>query len=668
MQDNKEDGGASGTPLTPEEEHKIEIKVDRMLDPKGPAEPAAKSGSKKSAKTPPPINIFTDPQTAPEVPEDVIKTMVEPDQAEMAEKPGKVLQLADDPATKPADEPADDAATETAVESITKQDSDEILAAEDAEIAKAFTADKPKGKGRIRRFFARWWGSKKARYTTLGVVIVLLVAAAIWPVSRAFALNLVGVRTSASLTVLDGTTQLPLKNVTVRLGGAHAVSDQDGFVTLSHVRLGSQTLQVQKTAFATLDRKVQLGLGTNSLGDVALRAVGAQYTFNVTDYVSGKPVPGAQASSGSANARASKKGVIVLTVTDPHTATLQVNVTADTYQKAKVTVNVDSTAPTNVQLVPAHQEVYISKQSGKYDLYRSGVDGNNKKLLLAASGYENSQLALVASPDGNAVALVSTRDNVRDSGGYLLQALTLVNISSGSAITIDHSERIQLVGWMGDHLVYAMAKAGASAANPSRYQLMAYDYSTKQRLLLDHANYFNDVVSADGVIYYATSNQYAGGVSQFNRINPDGSGKQTLLTNEVWNIFRKDYDDFVLSTSTNWYNFTLGDTKPQAGAAAYEGTGRVYLDSPDGKHSAWVDNRDGKGTLIIYDQETGKETTLLQQSGLNNPVRWLNNTTLIYRVSTSQQTADYVVSLSGTAGKKITDVTNTSGAGLWYFY
>lgn len=681
MQDDKKTpSDVTETPLTPEESHKIEVKVDKMLDPKAP-NPKPVAVSPPADETLPPIDIFSDTKTAPEVPAEVMKTMVEPtDTPEVTAAPDQIKNSEPEPetdGTEPlaaeTEEPvnqalADDPTTAAAVDDITAHESDEVLAAQDAELAKAFDPNRPNWHQKLKGWLSAWWHNKKARYGTLIGLVLLIVVLAIVPTTRAFALNAVGMRANATVTVLDNTTQLPLKNVAVSLGGASGTTDQNGKTLLQHVKLGQQKLNIQRVAFAPIHKAVNVTFGTNSFGNVALTAVGAQYKFAVVDYVSGKPVTTAQAASGDATAEANNKGVIVLTVKDPSSSTLPVSITADGYRTTAVKVTIGSSATTNVQLLTTRPEVYVSKQSGKYDVYKATVDGQNKQLLLAGTGNENDQLTLIASPDSSEAALVSTRDNMRDSGGYLLQALTLINIKTGTPTTIDHSEKIQLVDWIGTRLIYVEVKAGASAGNPSRYLLMSYDYSTGQRWQLDHANYFNDVVSAGGVIYYATSNQYAGGVSQFAKINPDNTGKQTLLNNEVWNIFRTDYSNFALSSATSWYTYKLGDTKPATTPNAYNGTSRLYQDSPDGKHSAWVDTRDGKGALIIYDKSTQKETVLVEQSGLTYPIRWLTNSTIVYRIKTSQETADYVIDLQSTAGKKVTDVTNADGLTLWYYY
>jgi len=682
-------------PISPEEEQKLEADLDELMDPRGP-DGTSESTKKRKAKDAdagsdlPPIDIFSDPKTAPDVPEEVRKTMKFDDKSEGEHKidvKKKVSSVAAEPAPstdepaedekllpaeatpdKPDDKsPLDDAETDEAVDDITAEESDKVLEAEDEEIQKAF-APKRSFIQRLKDGLTAWWGNKKARWGTIGGVVIILAVLAFLPGPRSFALNLVGVRATATLTVLDDTTSLPLKNATVQLSGQTAQTNSDGNATLHHVKLGSQTLTVKKVAFATDTEKVNIGMGSNRLNQVSLKAVGTQYHFNIVDYVSQQPVTTAEAVSGEANAEADKKGQIILTANNPDKAALGVTITADGYRSETVSVPVGSTATTTVQLVSSRPDVFVSNQSGKYELYKEDIDGKNKELLLAGTGNETSRISVVVNADGSEAALVSTRDNVRDSGGYLEQALTIVNVSDGSDLTIDHSDLIQIIDWVGNRIVYVIVKPGASAGNPQRYQLISYDYQTKQRLMLAHANYFNDVVSAGGVIYYATSNNYSGGVSQFEQVNPDGTGAKVLLTDEVWNIFRTGYSSFVLQSSSNWYTYKLGDSKPVATTTTTANKTRLYVDNPDGKHSIWTDTRDGKGALVVYDTAKQKDTVLTEQSGLTYPVRWLDNNTIIYRVSTSSETADYVVSLSGGSPKKITDVNNAAGLTPWYYY
>ncbi len=117
------------------------------------------------------------------------------------------------------------------------------------------------------------------------------------------------------------------------------------------------------------------------------------------------------------------------------------------------------------------------------------------------------------------------------------------------------------------------------------------------------------------------------------------------------------------------YEYKLGDVKTRKlNGAPANLNGRVYVDSPDKKHSLWVEQRDGKGVLLAYDVNAKSDKTLQTKSGINNPVRWLNEQTVIFRVHTDQETADYVMNINGGEPKKIKDVTNTLGIDKWYYY
>jgi hypothetical protein len=70
----------------------------------------------------------------------------------------------------------------------------------------------------------------------------------------------------------------------------------------------------------------------------------------------------------------------------------------------------------------------------------------------------------------------------------------------------------------------------------------------------------------------------------------------------------------------------------------------------------------------LFDHAKNEDKTMLAKSGLKNPLRWLNNSVVIFRIDDGQETADYAMSLDGGKDKKITDVTNVTGIDRWYFY
>jgi hypothetical protein len=93
----------------------------------------------------------------------------------------------------------------------------------------------------------------------------------------------------------------------------------------------------------------------------------------------------------------------------------------------------------------------------------------------------------------------------------------------------------------------------------------------------------------------------------------------------------------------------------------------IYVDSPNKKHILWVDNRDGKGVLLSYDTTTQADTTLQTLGGLKLPVYWINNATLVYRISKTGETADYVMNIDGGEPHKLADVTDSTGIQNYYY-
>ncbi len=564
----------------------------------------------------------------------------------------------------------DDEQTAQAVADIVAKESDEVLAAEDEKIAAAFAPPKQKSEGnKLARFLTGWWRNRRARAVVLGSVFVLLIAAALTPTSRYLVLNTVGVRVSTSVRVLDESTLLPLKNVEVSVGETRVKTDENGAAKLDQLKLGPAEIKIHKRAFAPESRRATLGWGSNQSGDFKLRPTGTQYSFDVHDFLSTKPINKAEATSDDANAFSDADGKILLTMDEPADE-FKVMIRYEGYRQEELTVNADSVDVMKVDLAPARPHVFISERSGKYDVYRVDADGKNEQLVLKGTGNERQDMTLAVHPTKDTVALVSTRSGERTKSGFMLSSLTLINLKDKSTKAVAQSEKIQLVDWAQDRLVYVQIAEGASAVHPRRHRLMSYDTRNGQVIEIAASNYFNDVMMVQGKVYYAPSGLYQNGVDvSLFAINPDGTNRQVVLDKETWNLFRTSYGGISIAVPGAWYEYDLSrqSLKTLDGEPA-DTTNRIYVDSPTTKKSLWIDMRDGKGALMAYDQESGNETALETKSGLAPPLVWLNDKTAVFRVRTNQETTDYAVSLDGGESKKIRDVTNTSGVDSWYYY
>lgn len=537
----------------------------------------------------------------------------------------------------------------------------------ESEDVKPVISEKKSLRQRLKVAIKNWWNNKRLRYATFAVLGFLLLLAILIPPSRYFLLNAFGVRSKTSVVIYDQSSKLPLKNVQVSISGKSAKTDMQGKAELTGIKLGKQNLSIQKRAFAELNKPVTIGWGSNPLGNIEIQPVGAQYTFYLTDWLTGKPVGVGEAVSGEFSALADNEGKILLTV-EPNNDDdqLEVQVTSGNYRVEKIKFDLDDKTKRGVELVPGRKHPFFTRRDGKYDLYKVDVDGKNEQLVLAGTGYENETITMISHPSKDIVAVVNTRDNVRNNDGYLLQTLTMVDLSDNANDTIAQSEVVKLIGWSGDKLVYLQRTAGTSAANPERNKIFIYDSKTTETKLVAKANGFNDIKLIGSDIYYAPGNSYlAGEESSYLKQSVNASNTTKVLDKEVWNVFRTSYDNLDLSVSgQKWYTYRLGDNMASWNQDVPSSfTSIHYQDSLDGKHSIWSEDRDGKGTLLVYDIDSGKDKILKQQSGLRTAVRWLDNSSLVYRISDPQETADYVININGGEAKKIRDITSTQPVG-----
>lgn len=546
--------------------------------------------------------------------------------------------------------PFDDEKTERAIDEIVAKEGDDLLAAEDA-TRLATTAKIPQKK---RSFFRNKW----IRFILFLLVFGGITASMVVPKTRYWILNTAGVRSTSSIVVVDSTTQLPLKGVSVSLAGQERDTDSDGMVKFANLKLGPSKLIVHQVGFEEIKRNLVIGWGSNPLGSFALKASGVQYVIEVHDYLSDQPLEGVEASDGVTTALSDKKGKITLTVESALTAKDGVTLSKAGYRSDKITLNEDPDKPTKAPLVLARKAVFITKQSGKYDVFKSDIDGTAREVLLPGTGHENSNISLVVSPDGKRAALVSTRDNKRDSSGFLLSSIVLINVEDGRTLTIAEGSQIQLIDWIGSRLIFQLVSSAAAAG--SRYTVVAYDYSDNTRLQLAAASALTAVSSAQGLIYYAVEADSANPSSQpgFFRIKPDGSGKQRMIEGELDTVLRSTYGTFSLQTQEGmWYSYDIAAGSKSQIASPTNLANRMYIDNADRSRSLWV----SQGSLMGYEIASAKDSNVKTQGGLAYPVQWLSDTAVVYRVSSGNETADYAMSLLGGVAHKLSDVAPTYG-------
>jgi hypothetical protein len=562
-----------------------------------------------------------------------------------------------------------DPEVDKAVDKIVNEESDELMASQDKERENQFAPPKVKKSffDKVKALYHTWWNNKLVRNLTLVILGLLFVLLIFLPFTRYGILNLAGVRVESSLTVVDSNTGLPLKNIPVTLQDKLLRSDDEGKVVFSGLKLGRSKLVIDKIGYAKYEKNLTLGWGSNPYGPQPLIATGTQFSFVLSDWLSEKVIIEAKAASGEDFAQADDEGKIILTVGELEDNT-KVVLSADGYRDEEINLSDVKTENYQVKMVPAKKHVFVSNRNGQYDLYKIFVDGSGEEILLSASGKEREVPYVVPHQTLNKVAYLSSREGEINKDGYILDGLFIVDVESGELKKIARSEQLQIIGWSSDKLIYVAVVEGVSAGNSQRSRVFSYDVNDGEKIELAASNYFNDVkLMNNDVVYYAVSS-YAvpQSVAKLYTVKPDGSERVKLIDTQVWSIIRSDYETVYFNAiDLQWFEQKIGQGASKLDQPPVNYQSRYYELSPNKEQAVWVDVRDGKGVLLKYDIPTKKDEIIYSKAGLSVPVYWLTDNYVVFRVTTSEETSDYVLNLEGGDPRKISDVLGNRSR---YFY
>ena len=600
-----------------------------------------------------------------DVDDDSSDTESEPEQEEQPDGELDKEQTIEE-ALKSSEEGSDssDSDLDNVVDEIVREESDEILEKSDEVSFAPESAKKDKSSfGRkLLSFFKLLWVKKPIRY---GLILVLFLAATtviLVPNTRYAALNLFGVRVSTSMTIVDSQTRLPLKNISVSIQDQEVLTTADGYASFEGLKLGESELAITKLGYADNVRNITLGWGSNPKGEQELVATGERFTFMVKDWKSQKPIQNSEALTTENSALGDESGNITITVGEEDFSNVEIFIAAEGYRTEVFRAEDIFGQETEVLMVPSKKHYFVSNRDGDYDLYRIDLDGNNEELVLAATGDEREIPSAFVNPFRETVAFISSRDADKNDDGFALDGLFIFDRGSKEPKKITRSEQLQVVGWFGNRLVYSQVVEGTSRGNGERSKLFSYDVQTEERIELAAANYFNDVELVDDVVYYAVSSfAVPQSLANLYSIKVDGTEKTEILNTQVWTIYRKNYTTLVFNAiSQKWYEMPIGGEPEESEKQIL--SSRSYAESTGGGLSSWVDVRDGKGSLYYINTSNPEdEKQVVSQPGLNSALYWTNDSTIVYRVISNSETADYVIGIDedDPTPTKITDITAT---------
>lgn len=564
---------------------------------------------------------------------------------------------------------SNETADDRAVDDIVQHESEELLSEKDKHISEfVIPPRKPKG---IKRFFAAWWANKIARNITLLIILVAASVILFMPTTRYAVLNTVGVRAGMQFQVVDQVSGRPIKNVEVTAAGVQTKSDEQGNVKLTGLKLGDTEVFLKKRSFKAVTIPITVGWGSNPFNaPMELEPTGATFVFITKDWLSGLPLKNVEVSDGDSVALSDESGTAKLII-EPTDSDVTATISYNNYRTETVTIPADSSKGGTISLVPSKKDVFISKRQGTYDVYARYVDGSEETALLPGTGNEQADTHLLAHPTDATYMLVSSREGERNDQGYMMSNLYSVNADTKQVEKIEgtKSERIRLIGWIGDAVIFVKTTSGPSGYTTNRQQIISYDLSDKKLTEITGANYFSDVRVINDSVYYVLPASDGSQSKGLTKTTVDGKQKSALLAKNIWVVYRTDATSLLVSTEGDeWYTVGVSDNNVQKleGAPALP-QNKVFIANPTTKQIAWLEDRDGKSVLLVNDAE-GKQKEVIRQAGMSYPLRWLNDTTLLYTVSTSGETANYIVSTSNGTSKKVGDVTVSVYSDNQYYY
>ena len=209
-------------------------------------------------------------------------------------------------------------------------------------------------------------------------------------------------------------------------------------------------------------------------------------------------------------------------------------------------------------------------------------------------------------------------------------------------------------------------KPGADKNDKNKTVIRNYEIGNLEANEIASSNYFQDVLIADGLIYYIPFDSSRNAIGGLVSVNVDGSNRIDIARNKnISKLFRNRHGGLVYevySDKSEWFSFDFLSRKneklPGKPANLEE---RIYQVSPDRKKAAFVEERDGQGVLLVTDTESDVAAVAATQSGLQQPLQWLRSDLLVYRVVTTDETADYLLNLNDNKSQKLGNVYHADG-------
>ncbi|MBU6389117.1 carboxypeptidase regulatory-like domain-containing protein [Patescibacteria group bacterium] len=484
---------------------------------------------------------------------------------------------------------------------------------------------------------------------------------------------------SVSLKVREGDT-FALEGAKLTVAGKTYKTDRNGKVQIPQIVAGTYKVQVTDSGYHDTAVTIQLHRGDNNLMYIGLTKL-PEKTYSVKgtvhDYVSDQPVVNVQVTLGSQTVQTDPSGSYGFDHVAP--GNLKLIFSKAGYLDKEVDQQVTDTniSSTPIPLEPTGQVIFVSNRDGRRELYASNYDGTNQKLFITPSG-QSEDFGPVLSPDHKTLAFVSTRDQVKDGNGNVLEKLYVVGQDGKNLKKVSDdvsSDFAPIWSPNGQYLYYAGYTGSDLTQNSDKV------YNVAKGTLTDIGEAANDVVfSPDStmIAYYVLSSQSqppptdapAGtpttvSVNVIKTLNLV-TGERKTISNRNQSVSDLEFSsdnasviyEVLNGSSLERFQDNIATPSQETQLPVPTFSNRRYVASPDGSHQVFIEERDGKKDLYLVDQNRDNEKKLTNLGMLNDQILPLWDDTsayVIFAVKGPAESALYIVSINGGDPKKVTD-------------
>jgi hypothetical protein len=524
----------------------------------------------------------------------------------------------------------------------------------------------------------------KEKWVLIPIIVLVFIPLIIFLVAIRYDILGLFFKNTYIVEVVDRTTDQPIVNASVTLGGIKASTNDKGYA-LVKTSVGHKSLYISSNYYSTYSGNVLVPLSGRSVHAYAVATTGIEVPVTILDKLDLSPVAGAVISVDYDEVVTNAQGKATIAL-PTGINTLPGTISTEGYNTLPITLQV-TTKPTvsnDFSVSPVGKVYYLSNDNGSINVDSKNLDGSDPTIVVQGTSTETAaNTQLLGSNDWKYLALLTTRSAAAG------QNLYIYNTTTDKLTDVDNSTNatFALYGWTpSDNLIYKTVLNSDPPYTPGGINLRSYVSDKNTAIYLDRSSSLGfdmpnyalqsldtvNILANNSVIYTQTwSGTYSSEIisqsATIKTINSDGTGG-SIDKNGGKEIKSFPEPAYVNPASTNYtpsevylsiqngsaahtsyFTYTNGtlssSTSPQVPAdissPAYTSP---FLISPSAKMSAWSQNDNNNSDILVGDVNAANAHTVAVLPSGYIPCGWFTDNYLLVKDPSNEL---FIVPISG---------------------